>query len=494
MATERSFSRRGFLGVIAGAAGASMLAACGAPSSPAPAKPAESKPAAPAATTAPAAAPAKPAESKPAAAAPTAAPAAAAKPAEAAKPAASGPVVVWQPLDYLPQVTGIMNERFTAVAKEKGVQLTFEELPSGAASTDRFNASVQAGTPPDIYRLFDYQIQYWRIQGQTIDVSDVVTPARSQQGGFWQPVEQTALFDNKWWAVPMAVNCWPFHVRQDLLDKAGMKYPKDWTEFREQGKQLTKAPLYYYGMTLGKINDTNNHVLGMIWTYGGKLQNDDGSLAVKAGEESWVKTLELIDAMFNEDKIIPPGATNWDDTHNNQGYQSEQLVLTSNPTSVYNWLLQNKPELAKATKFYSYPSGPGGSFGQVDVWGQGIFKNGKGTEGAKVLLNSFIDPTWYAEYVNKRLQGRFVPVYKEMIKDDLWAKNDLYTEYKTIIDTGRIMAYSSAPLGAISELTTKYALGDMVQDVLVKKVKPADAVATFVKTAEEIYAKPENKR
>ena len=31
-------------------------------------------------------------------------------------------------------------------------------------------------------------------------------------------------------------------------------------------------------------------------------------------------------------------------------------------------------------------------------------------------------------------------------------------------------------------------------DVVVKKVKPADALNTFVKTATEIYAKPENKR
>jgi hypothetical protein len=56
------------------------------------------------------------------------------------------------------------------------------------------------------------------------------------------------------------------------------------------------------------------------------------------------------------------------------------------------------------------------------------------------------------------------------------------------------MAYSSAPLGAISELTTKYVIADMVQDVLVKKQKPADALATFVRSAEEIYNKPENRR
>ncbi|MGE3268230.1 MAG: ABC transporter substrate-binding protein [Chloroflexota bacterium] len=487
MASDRIFSRRGFLGVLAGTATASMLAACSssssAPAKPAESKPAETKPAAPAAAS-------KPAE----AAKPTAAPAAAAKPAEASKPAASGPVVVWQGLDYLPQVTAGMNERFTAVAKEKGIQMTFEELPAGAASTDRFKAAVQAGTPPDIYRNFDYENQFWRIQGQTLEVTDIVKPVSTQQGGFWQPVEGTLVFDGKWWGVPMAVNCWPMHVRQDLLDKAGMKYPKNWDEVRSQGKELTKAPLYYFGMTLGKVNDTNNHFIGMLWTMGGKLQNEDGTLAVKEGDEAWTKTLDQVTQMFDQDKIIPPGATNWDDGANNMAYQSEQLVMTSNPTSIYNWLLQNKPELAKGTKFYSYPAGPAGSFGQVDVWGLGLFKNGKGTEGAKVLLSSFIDPTWYADYMNKQLKGRFVPVFKDMIKDDLWTKNDLYTEYKTIIDTGRTMSYSGNPLGAIAELTSKYVIADMVQDVLVKKVKPAEALSTFVKTAGEIYAKPENRR
>jgi len=197
--------------------------------------------------------------------------------------------------------------------------------------------------------------------------------------------------------------------------------------------------------------------------------------------------------MFDEDKIIPPGSTNWDNGANNTAFQSEQLVITSNPTSIYNWLLANKPEIAKGTKFYSYPGGPAGSFGQVDVWGQGLFKNGKGGDGARALLSSFIDPTWYANYINKGLKGRFVPVYKDMGKDPLW-KQDLYSEYQTIIDTARSMSFSGNPLGALAELTSKYVLADLVQDVLVKKVKPADALATFVKTAQEIYAKPENRR
>lgn len=494
MASDRTFSRRRFLGVLGGTAAMSVVAACGGGQQAAPAaktesKPAESKPAAPAAKTE-----SKPAESKPAAGAaqPTAAAKTESKPAES-KPVAGQTVVVWQPIDYLPQVTALMNERYTAISKEKGFNLTFEELPSGKASEDRFLASVQAGTPPDMYRLFDYQNQYWRIQGQTVEVTDIVKPLAGQQGGFWQPVEQTLAFDGKWWAAPMAVNAWPFHARQDLLDQNGLKYPANWDEVRAQGKQLSKAPLYYYGFTAGKCNDANNHFIGMLWTFGGKLQNEDGTLAVKEGDETWVKTLEALSAMFTEDQIIPPGAVNWDDTQNNTGYQSEQLVITSNPTSVYNWLLQNKPDLAKATKFYNYPAGPAGSFGQVDVWGQGVFKNGKGREGSFELLKGLTDPTWYSNYINEQLKGRFIPVYKDMINHALW-KQELYSEYQNIISTGRIMSYSSAPLGAISELTTKYIIGDLLQDVLVKKQKPADALNVFVRSAKEIYDKPENRR
>ena len=162
MASERFFSRRGFLGVLAGTAGASILAACSSPSrrrrrpsrpSP-PSRPSRSR-------SRPSQRPPLPMRSRPRPRPP------ASKPAEAAKPAAGAPVVVWQPLDFLPQVTGLMNERFTAVSKEKGITLNFEELPSGAASTDRFKAAVQAGTPPDVWRNFDYENQFWRIQGQT---------------------------------------------------------------------------------------------------------------------------------------------------------------------------------------------------------------------------------------------------------------------------------------------------------------------------------------
>jgi len=395
-------------------------------------------------------------------------------------------------VDYLPQTTALIKDHFTQVSQDKGFPITFEEIPNNQQGYDRFSAAVQAGTPPDIYRTYDYQVQFWRIQNQVVDLTDLVSPVVESQGGVWQPVELTCKYKDKRWAVPYAVNAWPFHVRQDILDQNSLQFPKNWDEVRSQGKQITKPPLYYYGMTLARTNDSNNHVIGMAWTFGGQLQNEDGSLALKPDDKHWTDMLGTVQAMYSDDKIIPPGSVNWDDGGNNQGYQSEQLFMTSNPTSVYNWLLQNKPDLAKKTKFYSYPAGPAGSFGQVDVWGQSLYKNGKGGDNARILLQSFMDPTWYAGYLNDQLKGRFLPVYKNMIDAPIW-QQPLYAEYKNLIQTSRIMAYAAAPLGGTAELTTKFVAGQMMQDLLVNKKSPTDAYNTFVSSAQEIYNKPENK-
>src|SRR5436853_602064 len=81
----------------------------------------------------------------------------------------------------------------------------FDELPNNPTGENRFLAAVQAGTPPDIWRVYDYQTQYWRIQSQTADITDLVRPFANQSGGYWQPVELTCAYQGKWWAVPMAV-------------------------------------------------------------------------------------------------------------------------------------------------------------------------------------------------------------------------------------------------------------------------------------------------
>ncbi len=498
-------SRRKFLALTVGGVGVTLaLAACGAATpTAAPPKPTEAtKPSAPAvaaAATKPADA-AKPTEAtKPSAAAPTTAAAAPApaKPTDVAKPAAGAPattgaskgkVTVWQGQDYILEVTSLMKTVMEDSAKKNNIEFVFEEKTG--AWNDQLLASVQAGTPPDIHRVFDYQAQYWRGQNQSVEVSDVIGKLRPQEGGFYDYIGASNAWQGKWWAVPMAINAWPLHVRQDLLDAKGLKWPKDWDEFRATSKAIQNPPnLYSFGYTLGKTDDTNNHFIAMLWTFGGQLQTEDGKFAATAADKGWLETLKLTKTMFEEDKIIPPGAVTWDNGANNNGYQSGQLFATSNPTSIYTWLMKNnKPEILKGTKFYPYPKGPAGEFGQVDVWANIIFKASKSQDAAKTILEDFSSPATYRKYIGD-LQGRFLPVYKNLLDDPMWKGNPLYEQYTTIAKNGRIMSHAASPTAPYGDLTTNFLVGDMMQDLLVKKQTPEQALSTFVSRAKPIYDK-----
>lgn len=498
---RRLTSRRRFLAIGAtGFLGLTAVAACGGAASPtaAPAKPTEApKPAAAPPTTAPAPAPTKPAPTTaaapaatkpapttaPAAAKPTTAPAAAAPASGGARPK----VVLWRGQDYIPEVTTLQKAIMEDIAKKNNIDFTYEEKTG--SWNDQLLASVQAGTPPDIHGVFDYQAQYWRGQNQSTDVSDVVGRLRTQEGGFFDYITAADAWQGKWWAVPMAINAWPMHVRQDLMDAKGAKWPKDWDEFRKTAKEVQKPPeLYSFGYTLGKTNDTNNHFIAMLWTFGGALQTEDGKLAAQPNDKGWIETLKLTKAMFEEDKTIPPGAVTWDDGANNNAYQAGQLWATSNPTSIYTWLVKNKPDIAKGTKFYPYPKGPAGEFGQVDVWANIIFKASKAPDAAKTILEGFTQPATYRKYIAD-LQGRFLPVYKNLLDDSLWKSNPLYEQYTTIARNGRIMAYNASPTAPYGDVTTNFLIGDMMQDLLVKKQTPEQAYSTFLTRAKAVYDK-----
>ncbi|HEY3108079.1 MAG TPA: ABC transporter substrate-binding protein, partial [Chloroflexota bacterium] len=173
----------------------------------------------------------------------------------------------------------------------------------------------------------------------------------------------------------------------------------------------------------------------------------------------------------------------------NTAYQSGQLWATSNPTSIYTWLVNNnKPDLVKATRFYPYPKGPAGEFGQVDVWSNMVFKASKVQDSAKAVLEHFVTPADYSKYI-RDLKGRFLPVYKNLLEDPMWKGNPLYENYTTIAKNGRIMSHAGSPTAPVADIQTTYVIGDMCQDLLVKKQSPEQALGSFVTRAKAIFDK-----
>lgn len=393
---------------------------------------------------------------------------------------------MWYGTDYLASTTDTLKVAMDNFTKKTNIATDFQ-LKSGAWG-DQLNAAVQAGTAPDLWQSYDYQCQYWEAQGQALEISQVISKYQSQKGGFWPYVTATISTNGKAFAAPLAVNTWPFHARQDLLDKYNNgKWPATWDELRALGKEITQAPkLYAFGWTMGKIDDANNHFIGTLWTYGGKLQNEDGRFGLKANDDAALAVLDLAQKMYNDDKTIPPAVVQWDNGGNNNSYQEEQIAWTSNALSIYGWCQQHKPELAKITGLYSYPKGPAGSFGQVDIWGLTAWKSTKQADNVMQLLDALVDPTNHAERI-KTLQPRFAPIYQDLINDPIW-NQPIYQGMIQIAKTGRIMAYAASPQSGYSTFTTRLLIGEMMQNLIVKKMSPQDAYKQFYDAAQAIYA------
>jgi multiple sugar transport system substrate-binding protein len=415
-------------------------------------------------------------------AAPTTAPKAAAS----SSSGTAKPITIWYGKDYLDGTTDTLKQQMADFTKKTNIPVDFE-VKSGAW-TDQLNAAVQAGTAPDVWQSYDYQCQYWNAQGQALELSQVVNKYKGQQGGFFPYVLSTISATGKIFAAPLATNTWPFHARQDILDKEnGGKWPDTWDAQREVGKKLTNAPkLYAYGWTMGKTNDTNNLFIGTLWTFGGKLQNEDGTFGLQANDEAALAVLDLAQKMYSDDKMLPPAVVQWDDGGNNNSYQEEQTAWTSNPLSIYGWCLQHKPDLAKNTNFYNYPKGPAGSFGQVDVWGVTVWKKTPQQDNALQAIDWWVDPAHHAERI-QTLAPRFTPIYQDLLNDKVWDK-PLFAGIKDIAKTGRIMAYAASPQAGYSTFTTRYLIGEMMQNVVVKKMAPKDAYNQFYQAAKNVYS------
>ncbi|MCL4371687.1 MAG: sugar ABC transporter substrate-binding protein [Chloroflexi bacterium] len=467
---DRKLSRRSLLKLAAAfagtAVGGGLLSACS--SSPAPSAPAGG------AATAPAGGGA------------TAAPAAQAAATSAPAVVKGQKLTIWMGQSFLESLDKQLGSMFGDYGKTKGIEVDYQIVPS-AQLPQKLAAAIQGKNPPDIAYLYDSDTQYYRSQNQLVDVTEVWDGLKKKGGEVYAPAADTSNWQGKAWSIPVVINPWPIHARKDLLDKAGLKYPENWDSFIEACKKIQNPPqLYGYGLCLGKNDDANDNIIQIMWTYGAQMQTKDNKPAFNSPETR--KAFQMIADMYTKHKIIPPGAINWDNAGNNNAYQAGQAVFVANPSSVLAWLQANKPDLAKATVLENVPAGPVGSFGEVDCWALGVFKDSKVPDAARDALAYVMDPDHYSKFIDMAA-GRYVPIYKKLTDTKFWKEDPYYHTYPNMAETGRIMAYTGQPTGAFGEVMRQYVLTDAIQAVIVQGQSVDEAINAADKKIQEIYKK-----
>ena len=184
-------------------------------------------------------------------------------------------------------------------------------------------------------------------------------------------------------------------------------------------------------------SDTDNNVMNIIWSYGGKLVEADNKTVART-HRAPSQAVQFIADMYHKHKIIPKGAIAWDNTGNNKAYQSRQVIFVLNPTSIYAHLAESDKELYNVTGLLPVPAGPAGAFEELGTTDWVLFKHNPYPEVAKGLAEYWMAPENLRVMIEEG-DGRWGPPYKGMYDSDFW-KRPVFQHWRGMLERGRQFA------------------------------------------------------
>ena len=490
-------SRRHFISMLGMVAALPLAAACQQASTPAP----KAEPAKPAET--------KPAESKPAEAAKPAAPAAAAqpttapaKPAEAAKPAAdakpaaqqapaapaSGTLVFWLYKTRLDPLDKHRTDRIMLWGQQAGVKTEVVEIGTSDYGK-RVPAAIESKTLPDVLESGDEWVQLLQPRGLVSDLSDVFQKIDAEQK--WAPAAKAVSTwpDGKQYMIPIGTSGNLLIARDDLLKEAGLTPPpQTWADLFEYAAKAQRPPRTYgLGQALSNTSDSNRFI-DMYQAYGLRIADDQGKKATFGNhQKEAVEVTQMIADAYTNKKIFPPGVLTWDQTGDNDAFQSGRTIFAFNPLSIPAWVRDNKPEMLPGIGTYLIPEGPKMRVQGVSSVSMSVRADSPLRDKAKELLLFLYDKEYYKDFWPKSQYG---PTTEAHYDNEAFSQSWLKVRVE-LAKNGKRIGWPDLQNEAYAEMQTSFVIPRMLQSVISDGKKPEEAFTVAAEEINTIYKKYE---
>jgi multiple sugar transport system substrate-binding protein len=317
------------------------------------------------------------------------------------------------PWSFLPELDTVIEAFANDWGKQNNVTVTFERdaqiLPKIQTAIETKGGANIIGysSPPAIFSK------------ALLDVSDIADEIGREGGGYLPAGPYQMTFDGKWLGVPIGQHNWFINYRQDWFKEVGVDtFPDTWEQALEVGKKL-KQNGRPFGLTLSDqaSGDGNAVARLMLWAFGGKEFNPDGSLALDSKE-----TLDALNFCIQLHKeACDPGETGYDDGANNAAFLAGKISMTANVNTIYLPALKNNPTVAAGMNHALPPKGPGGRFGygQLPWWGILNHTQGADLDAAKDLMRQFLSMKNFSAFY-KAGQGYILPLLPKYEEQPIW--------------------------------------------------------------------------
>ena len=328
-------------------------------------------------------------------------------------------LTIWAATTFTPDADKVQDDQIKAWGEANGVEIDLARM-SQDERTPRWQTAIESKQFPDCAAIEQADLPKFIQEGVLVETTEVMTALNGLAGGFTDGAflaGQTA--DGKHWSVPSFSSTEIFYVRKDKLEEKGLALPETWEDIVTIAQAINDPDNQFWGWgkQMGTPSwDSEVSFTSMLWAYGGKTWDEEGKPAIDSPETRQV--LDLIKGAWDAG-VIPPDGPTWDDGGNNRAYQSEIVGLTLNTGSVLRYLQTEDPELLEKTAVIPIPGGPAGRFVSGYYYQWGVFTTSAHPELCLDLLEHLFAPDQLRPF-NEAGGGNMLPVYKEMLGDEMW--------------------------------------------------------------------------
>jgi len=229
---------------------------------------------------------------------------------------------------FVPTSDEELQRQLEEFGKQAGVEVRMDrvahlQLPAVKAS------EVQAQKGHDIVSLT--VAEPYLYAKNLVQLDDLVEQLKKEGGG---------LIDDKFGkgpesdyrGVPWHFISLPIALRTDLIAEIGEDMPDTWEDMHRIGKKL-KAKGHPLGIQLSHSYDSNAILRGILWSWGSKVTEEDGTTIAYNSKET-VEAYKFIKALY--DDCMEEEVLAWDDRNNNVCLNSGKCGMILNPISAYN--------------------------------------------------------------------------------------------------------------------------------------------------------------
>jgi len=225
-----------------------------------------------------------------------------------------------------------------------------------------------------------------------------------------------STFNGKRWAIHATQSTPVFVYRKDLLEAAGLEVPRNWDQYREAAKKLTKDGTYGAVMLLGGqdagMGDWMIRVMGFDPNPPGNdfILDDDKKPIInenQRGERAVERMKEILE-------YCPPGTLNFDYPDGPPVMQEGRCAMSVHWLDMWPGL--EDPNVSKFVGKFGYTVSPTDKVSQHMVAGWGLFINAASANQAEAY--KFL--AWMLEgeaYQLFREKGETTLIYKKDIED-----------------------------------------------------------------------------